>query len=88
MTEQLYIATQMAKRRSLKSCMYEDRQVNSPAYHNNPSNDMRLYTSTPPANLLSAVKTPSFKYRTASRRRNPRWPFRDNAFDIQQRSQP
>lgn len=28
-----------------------------------------------PTNLLSAVKTPSFKHRTASRRRNPPWHF-------------
>lgn len=56
-----------------RACMWI--AVNSPRTIINPLMICDFITFHPPANLLSAVKTPSFKYRTASRRRNPRWHF-------------
>lgn len=87
MTEQLYIAIQMAKRRSQKSCMYVDRSQFS-ANHNKPSNDMRLYNFPPTSQSAVGCQNPQLQIPHCFSAEKSPVTFRDNAFDIQQRSQP
>jgi len=87
MTEQVYIAIQMAKRRSQNPCMYVhvDRSQ-FPTNHNKPSNDMRLYNFPPTSQSAVGCQNPQLQIPHCFSAEKSPVTFRDNAFDIQQRS--